>query len=103
MIDAFKRRKLSVYWTESESHKIFAQCGRMIASSSEIGMRNSIRLGMSVQWMTMGSANFTNLIQKFVAMATSLERSQNEEYIIKLSHTSIKLENLVKIVLGLSV
>jgi len=47
--------------------------------------------------MRVGLAKFANLAIKLVATATSLERSQMNECLIKPSHRSTDAENLVKI------
>jgi len=47
--------------------------------------------------MKVESANFANLVTKLVALATSLERLQINNRLMKRFHTSTNLENLMKI------
>jgi len=52
---------------------------------------------MSMRWMKIGRSISPISPLKSVAMATSLQRSQNSVGIISLYHTSVNRENLVKI------
>jgi len=79
-------RKLGSYWTDV--HQIFTQCSHIIAAIP-------IHFGMRQRRMKL---NMPILPLRFVVIATSLERSQNEWTLDEAlpSHMPTHPENLVK-------